>query len=186
VTSAMDDGTRRAAQQILDSPASQSAYVELTSDTYRLSALLTQQQKDTLDDLAAAATRLAWTLGAALLVLLLLPIATYVAVRRHVLTPIAAIRGQLRQAATPGQHDSVIVPVGPPELRDLGADAEALRRALVHEIDEATAARAALEQEGPVVDAIRRELAARTQAVPLGVTIAGALRPAEGVLAGSP
>ena len=78
----------------------------------------------------------------------------------------------------------MIVPVGPPELRDLGADAEALRRALVHEIDEATAAREALEQEGPVVEAIRRELAARTDAVPLGVTIAGVLRPAEGVLAG--
>ena len=106
------------------------------------------------------------------------------AVRRHVLTPIAALREQLREAATPGHHDAVIEPIGPPELRDLGADAEALRRALVHEIDEATAAREALEQEGPVVEAIRRELAARTEAVPLGVTIAGVLRPAEGVLAG--
>ena len=184
VTSAMDDGKRKVAQGILDSPQSQSAYVQLTSDTFRLSTLLTRQQKETLDDLAAAATRLAWTLGAALVVLLLLPLATYVAVRRHVLKPIAALREQLRRAATPGQHDAMIVPVGPPELRDLGADAEALRRALVHEIDEATAAREALEQEGPVVEAIRRELAARTEATPLGVTIAGVLRPAEGVLAG--
>ena len=173
VTSAMDDGERKVAQEILDSPQSQSAYVQLTSDTFRLSSLLTRQQKEALDDLAAAATRLAWTLGAALVVLLLLPLATYVAVRRHVLKPIAALREQLREAATPGHHDAVIVPVGPPELRDLGADAEALRRALVHEIDEATAAREALEQEGPVVEAIRRELAARTEAVPLGVTIAG-------------
>ena len=35
-----------------------------------------------------------------------------------------------------------------------------------------------------MVDAIRRELAARTEAGPLGVSIAGILRPAEGVLAG--
>ncbi|HSO04743.1 MAG TPA: hypothetical protein VLQ92_09700, partial [Candidatus Limnocylindrales bacterium] len=175
VTSAMDAGEQQIAQEILDSPQSQSAYVQLTSDTFRLSSLLTREQEETLDDLAAAATRLAWTLGAALVVLLLLPLATYVAVRRHVLKPIAALREQLREAATPGHHDAVIVPVGPPELRDLGADAEALRRALVHEIDEATAAREALEQEGPVVEAIRRELAARTEATPLGVTIAGVL-----------
>ncbi len=184
VTAAMDAGDQQAAQDILDSPESQSAYVQLTSDTFRLSTLLTREQDKALDDLAAAATRLAWTLAAALAVLLLLPLATYVAVRRHVLTPIAALREQLREAATPGHHDAVIEPTGPPELRDLGADAEALRRALVHEIDEATAAREALEQEGPVVEAIRRELAARTEASPLGVTIAGVLRPAEGVLAG--
>jgi len=184
VMAAMDDGEQEVAQDILDSPQSQSAYVQLTSDTFRLSTLLTREQDKALDDLAAAATRLAWTLAAALVVLLLLPLATYVAVRRHVLTPIAVLRGQLREAATPGHHDAVIEPTGPPELRDLGADAEALRRALVHEIDEATAAREALEQEGPVVDAIRRELAARTEASPLGVTIAGVLRPAEGVLAG--
>jgi serine phosphatase RsbU (regulator of sigma subunit) len=184
VMSAMGGGEQQIAQEILDSPQSQSAYVQLTSDTFRLSTLLTQEQKEALDDLAAAATRLAWTLGAALVVLLLLPLATYVAVRRHVLKPIAALREQLREAATPGHHDAVVVPGGPPELRDLGADAEALRRALVHEIDEATAAREALEQEGPVVEAIRRELAARAEAPPLGVTIAGVLRPAEGVLAG--
>lgn len=184
VTSAMDGGEQQIAQEILDSPQSQSAYVQLTSDTFRLSSLLARERKAALDDLAAAATRLAWTLGAALTVLLLLPLATYVAVRRHVLKPIAALRSQLRESATPGHHDAVIVPTGPPELQDLGAEAEALRRALVHEIDQATAAREALEQESPVVEAIRRELAARTDAVPLGVTIEGVLRPAEGVLAG--
>jgi serine phosphatase RsbU (regulator of sigma subunit)/CHASE3 domain sensor protein len=184
VTEAMAEGDPRAAQRILDSADSQSAYVQLTADTFRLSTLLGAQQSRALQDSSSAATRLAWTLAAALIVLLLLPLATYIAVRRHVLTPITALRSQLREAATPGHHDALIVPSGPPELRDLGADAEALRRALVHEIDQATAARQALEQEGPVVEAIRRELAARTEAGPLGVSIAGVLRPAEGVLAG--
>jgi len=184
VTAAMAAGEQREAQVILDSPDSQSAYVQLTAETYRLSTVLTEQQTRALDDSSAAATRLAWTLAAALIILLLLPLAIYIATSRHVLAPIAALRSQLREAATPDHHNSVIVPSGPPELRDLGADAEALRRALVHEIDQATAARQALEQEGPVVDAIRRELAARTEAGPLGVSIAGILRPAEGVLAG--
>lgn len=184
VTSAMARGKQRAAQSILDSEDSQEAYEQLTAETSRLSAVLSVQQTRALDASSAAATRLAWTLAAALIVLLLLPLASYIAVRRHVLTPIADLREQLREAATPERHSSVIVPSGPPELRDLGADAEALRRALVHEIDQATAARQALEQEGPVVEAIRRELAARTDAAPLGVTIEGVLRPAEGVLAG--
>ena len=98
--------------------------------------------------------------------------------------PISRLRRHLRLAATPGEHDAVIVPDGPSEIRDLGSDAEALRRALVHEIDESDAAREALEQEGPVVDAIRRELTARAEVGPAGVQIAGVLRPAEGVLAG--
>jgi len=184
VLAAMAADDEQAAQRILDSRRSQTAYVRLTTATYGLSNQLKIQRADALAASSEAATRLAWTLAVALIVLLLLPIATYVAVRRHVLTPIAALRGQLREASTPGQHDSVIFPSGPPELRDLGADAEALRRALVHEIDQATAARQALEQEGPVVEAIRQELTAGAGAAPAGISIAGVLRPAEGVLAG--
>lgn len=184
VTSLIADEEGQTAQSLLDSPQSQSAYVQLTADTYRLSAVLSAQQAQALEASSESAARLAWSLATALIVLLLLPLATYVAVRKHVLRPIAALRGQLREATTPGRHKSLIVPSGPPELYELGADAEALRRALVHEIDQATAARQALEQEGPVVDAIRRELAPRQDGGPLGVSIAGVLRPAEGVLAG--
>ncbi len=184
VTSAMAADRPALAQRVLDSDASQSAYATLVGDTERLSAVLSQQQTRALDASSDAATRLAWTLAAALIIMLLLPLAAYIAVRRHVLGPITRLRRQLRDAADVEHHDSVIVPSGPPELRDLGADAEALRRALVHEIDQATAARQALEQEGPVVEGIRRELEARSDAPGMGVTIAGVLRPAEGVLAG--
>ncbi len=184
VTTAMAAGRPAVAQRILDDGSAEAAYVQLVADAKRLSTVLSGQQTQALATSSDAATRLAWTLAAALIVLLLLPLAAYIAVRRHVLGPIARLRRQLRTAADVEHHDSVIVPSGPPELRDLGADAEALRRALVREIDQATAARQALEQEGPVVEAIRRELEARSEAPPLGVTIAGMLRPAEGVLAG--
>ncbi|MGB7981977.1 MAG: SpoIIE family protein phosphatase [Candidatus Nanopelagicales bacterium] len=184
VTAAMADGEVGTAQAILDSSESQSAYVELTGETYRLSAVLSSESSTALSATESAARRLAWSLGIALIVLFLLPLATYVAIRRHVLRPVSELRSQLRAAATPGGQDAVILPSGPPELRDLGVDAEALRRALVHEIDQAHAARTALEQEGPVVDAIRRELTARADGHPLGVRIEGVLRPAEGVLAG--
>lgn len=184
VTTAMTDDQQLLAQQTLDSNGAEAAYALLAGDTKRLSGVLGGQQTRALAASSDSATRLAWTLAAALVVLLLLPLAAYIAVRRHVLGPIAALREQLRTAAEPEHHDSVIVPVGPPELRALGADAEALRRALVREIDQAMAARQALEHEGPVVEGIRRELEARSEAPPLGVTISGMLRPAEGVLAG--
>jgi serine phosphatase RsbU (regulator of sigma subunit)/CHASE3 domain sensor protein len=181
---AMAAGDPGGAQEILDSRRAQTTYLELTSDAYQLSRVLASDSRQALADTREGARRLAWSIGQALAVSLLIPLAGYVALRRHVLSPITALRAQLRVAATPGQHDSEIVPSGPPELRDLGQDAEALRRALVHEIDESGAARQALEQEGPVVTAIRHELAARTDPGPIGVRISGVLRPAEGVLAG--
>lgn len=184
VTTAMARDRPGVAQQVLDSDRSQSAYVQLAADAKGLSAVLSGQQTRALEASSEAATRLAWTLTAALVVMLLLPLAAYFAVRRHVLIPIARLRAQLTVATQAEHHDSAIIPSGPPELHDLGADVEALRRALVHEIDQAMAARQALQQEGPVVEAIRRELEARREALPLGVTIAGILRPAEGVLAG--
>ena len=182
--SAMSSGDQEVAQGILDSPQSQAAYLKLTSDTTQLVTVLAAEQAQALASASAAAERLAWAMGITLLVALTIPLASYVALRRHVLAPITQLRRQLRVAATPGRHDSVIVPDGPSEIRELGSDAEALRRALVHEIDESEAARSALEQEGPVVDAIRRELTARSDRGAAGVQIAGVLRPAEGVLAG--
>ena len=182
--SAMSDGDEEGAQGILDSPQSQAAYLELSSDATELVTVLATDRSAALASVSAAAQRLAWAMALTLAVALLIPLASYVALRRHVLAPITRLRRQLRRAATPGEHDSVIVPDGPSEIRDLGSDAEALRRALVHEIDESDAAREALEQEGPVVDAIRRELTARSDPGAVGVLIAGVLRPAEGVLAG--
>jgi serine phosphatase RsbU (regulator of sigma subunit)/CHASE3 domain sensor protein len=183
-SSAMANEDPVAAQDILDASQSQAAYATLTSDVNRLALVLGADEDDALAAAGEATRRLAGAMALTLLVALLVPIASYVALHFHVLVPIRRLRGQLRVAATPGAHDSVIVPDGPPEIRDLGSDAEALRRALVREIDEADAAQEALEQEGPVVEAIRRELAARTDPGPAGVSVSGVLRPAEGVLAG--
>jgi serine phosphatase RsbU (regulator of sigma subunit)/CHASE3 domain sensor protein len=184
IESAMADDDPAGAQAILDSRRAQTTYLELTSDTYRLASVLASDEKRALTATTDAARRLAWSMGVTLAVMLLIPLASYVALRKHVLGPIGRLRTQLRRAASPEHHDSVIVPDGPPELRDLGSDAEALRRALVHEIDESDAARQALEQEGPVVAAIRHELSARSDPGPARVQISGELRPAEGVLAG--
>jgi serine phosphatase RsbU (regulator of sigma subunit)/CHASE3 domain sensor protein len=184
VFAAMADKDPALAQAIMDSDTAQIAYGRLTSETTSLSTLLSRDQDDALDVAAQATRRLAAALILALVVLLLLPVANYLAIRGSVLRPIADLRAQLRRTATPGHHDTVIHANGPPEVAELGRDAEALRRALVVEIDQSTAARRALEQESPVVEAIRKELAAQTGEGVAGVTIQGLMRPAEGVLAG--
>lgn len=181
---AMDSDDPKGAQEIIDSQQAQVTYSDLTAASYRLGTFLTNEVNRVLAEGAHDAQQLAWALAAAIAVALLIPLVSYLVLRHSVLAPIARLRTQMRAAAAAGQHDTVIEPGGPPELRDLGADAEALRRALVHEIDRANAAREALEQESPVVDAIRRELEARTDPQSIGVLVAGVLRPAEGMLAG--
>ena len=52
-------------------------------------------------------------------------------------------------------HDTPIRTVGPPELMAVAADGERLRRGLVHEIDEARAAREGLIQDAPLVAAMQ-------------------------------
>ena len=59
-----------------------------------------------------------------------------------------------------------------------------MRRAIVAEADAARAADEGLAQEGPVVSALRAELATQTDPIAYGVVIHGQVQPAEGVLAG--
>ena len=184
VEKATAGGLRGQAQALLDSAESQNLYTRLTVRTTQLSTKLSEAQDVALRGAADAARRLAWALFTAMLVLLLVPLLNLATMFSSVLSPVSNLRRQLRRTATPGSHDSVIVPDGPPELLELGRDAEALRRELVKEIDSSAAAERALSQESPVVDAIRRELAAQTGEGAPGVTISGIMRPAEGVLAG--
>ncbi len=136
------------------------------------------------DDLATLARRLAVGLAAAGIALALLVLAAFLLVRRWVLTPLDALRGQLRDVARDGRRDQVITPSGPPELRAAGRDAEEMRRALVSSADAARAADEGLVQEGPVVAAIRAELATASASERPGLRVHGELQPAEGVLAG--
>jgi len=63
-------------------------------------------------------------------------------------------------------------------------DAEALRRGLVREIDEARAAREGLMQDAPLVAAMERELAAPAEVLLADLDVFGTSQSAEGVMAG--
>ncbi len=188
VLAATDDGEEARAAQMLASEEAQTALVRLNSSSLRLYRSIASGQTTATQDAQRAARNLAVALIVALVVLLLLPLVIFLVLGASVLRPIYRLRSQLRRAADPGHREEAISVGGPREVRDLGEDAEALRRALVSEIDQASAARVALEQEGPVVAAIRAELAASLDShgatVPGSPEVRGVLRPAEGVLAG--
>lgn len=184
VLTAVGAGDPSAAREVLDSPAARAAQEQLETAIKAFTDALDAATTDALAASADDARTFLVSMLTTLAVALALPLLAYLALRKQVLGPIGSLRDQLRQSTVPGGHDRVIVPSGPPEIHDVAADAEALRRALVREIDLAQAAVEALEQEGPVVTAIRRELSVRSDGIPPGVQIEGVLRPAEGMLAG--
>jgi len=122
-------------------------------------------------------------LGASLIVLLLLVGVLWIGLRRWVTDPLDRLATDLRQVGD-GDLEHSIAATGPPDLAATARDAEEMRQRLVKEIDEAVAAREALDQRGPVVAALRRELRATSTSQIPGLETAGLLVPAEGVLAG--
>ncbi len=164
--------------------ASTSAFQPVSTATDTLQESVNDARDAAFDDLTAVARRLALALTLAGFALLALVSASYLLVRRWVLTPLDDLSGQLRDVASGARRERVIEPSGPPELRAVGADAESMRRSLLAQTDAARAADESLAMQGPVVAAVRADLATETDPVAAHLSVHGELHPAEGVLAG--
>ena len=160
------------------------AYADVSASTKAVQAAAPTDRVAAIEGLAGVARRMAISLAVAGGVLFTLGVGSYLLVRRWVLTPLDRLGGHLREVARDGRRDQVISSGGPPEIRAVAHDAEAMRRSLVVEADAAQAADEGLEQEGPVVAAIRRELDPDSDPIAEGLEIHGRLHPAQGVLAG--
>ena len=160
------------------------AYLDVATSTKAVQNASVADRDVAIDGLAGVARRMALALLVAGAVLLVLVGGAYVLVRRWVLHPLDELRDQLREVAREGHREQVIVPTGPPELRAVGSDAEAMRRALVAEADAARAAGEGLAQESPVVSAIRADLATEPDPVAARLEVHGRVEAAHGVLAG--
>jgi serine phosphatase RsbU (regulator of sigma subunit) len=169
---------------MVTSAASHQSYAILQAEASALLDGIDDRREVALTDLSDFSTELAVTLVSTSAALTIGLLAAILLIRWWVLRPLDRLRAQLREVARDGAHEDPIVPSGPPELVAAGHDAEEMRRQLVAEIDEARMAREGLEQEGPVVTAIRSELARPQTANVAGTEIFGDLQPAEGVLAG--
>ncbi len=177
-------GDRQSALDLYTSAAASASYLALQSDTGQLRDALETAAIAAFRELSDVTLTLIRTVLVALILLGAALLAGFALATNLVVRPLTDLRVQIRQAAQDSRHTHSITSAGPRELRSVGADVEALRRQLVSEIDESRSAREALDQQAPVVTAIRRELAAGEPVSAPGLSIYGELRPAEGVLAG--
>jgi serine phosphatase RsbU (regulator of sigma subunit)/CHASE3 domain sensor protein len=180
----MEAGKRTRAIKETSSPESWAAYDTMTAAT----AALQKSLNSTRDEAADAVGNFTGLLGVSLLVVGLLVllglVAAFTGLQSWVLAPLSGLREDIQRAAREPGHMSPIRPIGPPELKAVGIDAELLRRGLVREIDEAQAAREGLVQDAPLVAAMQAELRGSPVSSAPGLVVAGSMQSAEGVVAG--
>ncbi|HEX5587797.1 MAG TPA: SpoIIE family protein phosphatase [Acidimicrobiia bacterium] len=104
-------------------------------------------------------------------------------IRRWVTRPIDALVDDVRRVRD-GDLDAPIRAEGPPEIAELGAVIDSMRRRINSSRILAERAREAIEQDASVVLALRSQLEPDIGDLPKGWTIAAQLRAAEGVAAG--
>ncbi len=184
IIEAARDGDAALARQIIRSGTPRMLYNQSRVYVHQLD----QEIRDNVNDAVAAEEQqfvLLWrVLNAAIVLLLILLLAFTWFLIRGVMRPLRDLRRQMLLAADPAHHETPIVPSGPPELHQVGQDAEQMRRQLVDEIDRARQADEGLTQEKPVLAAIRSELYDQPAIVVAGLDVYGEQSPAEGVLAG--
>lgn len=184
VLRAMDANDDSEARQITDSKAAWTSYGAMTQATQDLQDAVDERRLAASDTLVDFLRVLGVMLLLSGLLVLGLLLAYYLGLRRWVLNPLTRIRGDLQQAADEPGHLHPIAPTGPPELESVALDAEALRRGLVREIDEAREARSGLAQDAPVAESLRAAMAPRAVNLPSGLLVSGRMSSAEGVIAG--
>lgn len=184
IIAAARSGSRDDARALVRSGTSRMLYDE----TRTYNRLLGQEIRDNVDDAVAEEeeqfTLLWWVLNGSIVVLVVLLALFASLLLRGVLRPLRDLRRQLIASARTEHRETPIVPSGPPELRQVGQDAEQMRRQLVAEIDRARQADEGLEQEKPLLAAIRAELSDTHALVVPGLDLYGEQQPAQGVMAG--
>lgn len=184
IIEASRSGDRTAARELVASGEPRRLYYTTRSSLHQLS----QELRDNVDDaVAQQKDEFVWlwrVLNASILALLVLLAGIAVLLIRSVLRPLRDLGRQLVVTTAAQNHETPIVPSGPPEVRQVGADAEGMRRQLVAEIDRARQADEGLVQQTPVLAAIRAELGESHAPYLPTLDVAGDQQPAEGVMAG--
>jgi len=181
---AMADGKQPKAGRVTNKAKAWSTFDSMIAATTALQTEIEVQRAQASDGVAGSARMLGGLLILGGLLLLAGFISYFIYFQRWVIFPLMDIRKDLQLSTRDPMHTHPIQPSGPPEFVSLAKDAESLRRQLVSEIDEASAARKGLTQDAPLVAAIRSEMKVNNSLHCPGVAIAGLAATAEGVLAG--
>ena len=184
VLAAMEAGNTEKAQQITDSKTAWTTYAAMTQATQDLQDAVDERRLNAGNTLLDFLRILGVMLLLSGLLVLALLLAYYLGLRRLVLNPLTHIRADLQRAADEPGHLHPIQATGPPELESVALDAEALRRGLVREIDEAREARTGLAQDAPVAHSLRSAMSPSPLELPAGIRLSGRMSSAEGVIAG--
>ena len=180
----MAEGRTAAAEARVDAPSAKRHFAEIDFANTQLITNIEAARTEGLIDLRRITQSLGLALIAAALLAIGLSACTILALRVWILDPLDRVRSDLRDAAELPTHETPIEPTGALEIAEVAKDAEALRRALLREIDVAQAARVALEHGAPAVVALEREMAPPSDARLGGVDLFGTTRAAQGVIAG--
>ena len=118
---------------------------------------LAQLRLDARTELGDAASFLAWASAAIGLTLLVLLAVVGIGLRRLVLRPVSDLVTQVR-AVVAGETDRQVDVDGPREIRELGADVEAMRRHILRELDHAQAVNRQLDDQARELERSNRDL----------------------------
>jgi signal transduction histidine kinase len=119
----------------------------------RLSALR-QQARDELASASSFVAGAGATIGVTLLVLLAV---VGFGLRRMVLRPVSDLAAQVREVVA-GDTDREVDVDGPGEIRELGADVDAMRRHILRDLDEAQAVNRRLDDQARELERSNRDL----------------------------
>jgi signal transduction histidine kinase len=119
----------------------------------RLSAL----RLDGREQLASAASFIAWASAAIGVTLLVLLAVVGIGLRRLVLTPVSDLAAQVREVVA-GDTDRQVDVEGPREIRQLGADVDAMRSHILRELDHAQAVNRRLDEQARELERSNRDL----------------------------
>lgn len=172
------------ADRLIADGRGKAAFDHVRTDAAALQSVIGAERRQAEARVATAAGGLRTRFEVSVGLLLVLVLVSWLLLRRWVLMPVQALRASMRRVAG-GQLWSPVHASGPAEVAAIGLDAEAMRLRVLAELEAARTAQEALAQQGPVVLGLREHLApsAWPEGFP-GLTISGALHPAEGVLAG--
>jgi serine phosphatase RsbU (regulator of sigma subunit) len=180
----VEAGRVKEAAAKVDAPAFRSDFDALNEATTDAVQAIERARTQSLRDLRVITRNLGVALALVGLLAIGLTVFTMLALRVWVLSPLDRVRADLRKASAQHAHETPIGQTGPTEIAELARDAEALRRALLREIDAASAARTSLQQSAPIVVALQQAMAPPNVALPGDMAVHGTTRAAAGVVAG--
>lgn len=180
----VNQGDTQGAQETINSGTGRRAYAALRSDLAVLNEQLDNRVATGTEQIAQVTRVLAWLLGAGALGTVLLLATGAWSMNTWVLRPLAELGEQMRRLANSGDAQTPLVPRGPPEINQVGLDAEHLRQSLVSALDRSIAADEGLAQEGPLVANLQSYLEGPDTCEVSGYVVASASLSAEGVVTG--